>query len=85
MAPVTGTRVQLMKWGNSQGVRLPKAVLEQAHIKEGDELIVHVEEGRIALEPAEVIPTLAQLTSRITRRNRHKAGDWGKPMGSEVW
>jgi antitoxin MazE len=86
MAPATGTRVQLMKWGNSQGVRLPKAVLEQAHIKEGDELVVRVDEhGRIALELAQVIPTLAQLISRITPENLHKEQDWGKPVGNEVW
>ena len=31
-------RVQLVKWGNSQAVRIPKTVLEQAHMREGDEL-----------------------------------------------
>ena len=41
-------RVQVVKWGNSQAVRLPKAVLEQAHVQEGDELTVRVEGGRIA-------------------------------------
>ncbi|HUJ96437.1 MAG TPA: AbrB/MazE/SpoVT family DNA-binding domain-containing protein [Terriglobales bacterium] len=80
-----GSRIQVTKWGNSQGVRLPKAVLEQAQVKEGDELIVRVEDGRIALEPAQTIPTLTQLVSRITPKNRHKAEDWGKPQGNEVW
>jgi antitoxin MazE len=31
-------RAQLVKWGNSQAVRIPKTVIEQARLQEGDEL-----------------------------------------------
>jgi antitoxin MazE len=85
MAPSTGTRVQVVKWGNSQAVRLPRAVLEQAHMREGDELTVRVEDGRIALEPATPVLTLKQLIAGITPKNLHKEQDWGKPVGNEAW
>ncbi len=41
-------KVQLVKWGNSHAVRIPKTVLDQVAIREGDELEIRVEEGRIA-------------------------------------
>lgn len=79
------SRVQLVKWGNSHAVRLPKAVLQKAEIREGDELEVRVEKGRIALQPAAPRPTLSDLVARITPKNLHHELDWGKPIGREVW
>jgi antitoxin MazE len=78
-------KVQLVKWGNSHAVRLPKSVLQQAEIREGDELEVRVEKGRIALQPATPKLTLDDLVARINSRNRHDEQDWGKPVGREVW
>ena len=78
-------RVQLVKWGNSHAVRIPKGILQAAEIREGDELEVVVEDGRIALEPANRKLTLANLVSHITPRNLHGEQDWGKPAGREVW
>ena len=79
------TRVQVVKWGNSQAVRLPKAVLRQADIREGDELMIRVEGHRIALEPATPEITLESLVAGITPQNRHSEQDWGRPAGNEVW
>jgi len=88
MAPISvavKARVQVVKWGNSQGVRLPKEVLRQARLEGGDELTVRVENGRIALEPAVPEITLEKLVAGITPRNRHREQDWGTPAGNEVW
>jgi antitoxin MazE len=85
MAPARASRVRVVKWGNSQAVRLPKAVLEEVHMREGDELTVRVEDGRIALEPATPAVTLEQLIAGITPQNLHKEQDWGKPVGNETW
>ena len=43
-------RSQLVKWGNSQAVRIPKTVIKQARLQEGDELEIQVLEGRITIE-----------------------------------
>jgi len=85
MSPSAPSRVQIVKWGNSQAVRLPKAVLRQADVHEGDELTVRVEGNRIALEPATPEITLESLVAAITPRNRHSEQDWGRPVGNEVW
>ena len=85
MTPATGAKVQLVKWGNSHAIRLPKPILEQAHLKEGDELAVQVEGERISIEKAAPSLTLEMLVSKITRENRHTVKDWGRPVGKEVW
>jgi antitoxin MazE len=79
------TRAQLVKWGNSQAVRIPKAVVEQARLREGDELKIHVQEGRITIESVSPKPTIESLVAGITRKNRHGEQDWSKAVGKEVW
>jgi antitoxin MazE len=78
-------KVQVVKWGNSHAVRLPRVVLEKAEMRNGDRLEVRVEKGRIALEPASPKLTLQDLVKRITAKNLHDEQDWGKPVGRELW
>ncbi len=85
MAPATAARVRVVKWGNSQAVRLPKEVLQQAHLQEGDELTIRAEAGRIALESTAIEITLKKLVEGITPQNRHSEQNWGKRVGNEVW
>jgi len=82
---MAGAKAQLVKWGNSQAVRIPKTILEQANLREGEELEIRVENGYIWLEPLSRQPTLEALVKKVTRENRHGEQDWGKPVGSEVW
>jgi antitoxin MazE len=48
-------KIALVQIGNSKGVRLPKAVLEQVGLTEAAELTV--ENGRIVLTPAKPVRT----------------------------
>ena len=79
--------VKVVKWGNSHAVRIPKIVLERVDIREGDELEIRVEDGRIALQPAAPKLRLRDLVARIKPENLHGEDerDWGKPVGREVW
>ncbi len=78
-------RSRIVKWGNSQAVRIPKKVLDQARLREGEELEIRVEAGRITLESLNSGLTLESLVAQITRENQHHELDWGKPVGREVW
>ena len=79
------SRAQLVKWGNSQAVRIPKAVVEQARLQEGDLLTIHVQEGRITIESVSPKPTIESLVAGITRKNRHPEQGWSEAIGKEVW
>jgi antitoxin MazE len=78
-------RVKVVRWGISQGVRLPKEILRQARLRVGDELTVGVENGRIARESTASEITLDKSVAGITPRNRHCEQEWGRPVGHEVW
>jgi antitoxin MazE len=43
------TKVQ--KWGNSQGLRFTKHILDEAQIEVGDEVEVLVQDGSIIVKP----------------------------------
>jgi antitoxin component of MazEF toxin-antitoxin module len=38
--------MQVAKWGNSLAIRLPAAVVEVLGLKEGDEIEIHVVDGK---------------------------------------
>jgi antitoxin MazE len=80
------TRVQ--KWGNSQGLRLAKQVLEDAHISVGDDVDVTIRDGTIIIAPIKRVRgkrSLQELVSRIPKNYEAGEIDWGKPIGREVW
>jgi antitoxin MazE len=84
LAP-TPIRTQIVAWGNSQALRVPRAMLEALRINEGDEVEMMVENGRLFVQPVNPKLTLESLVAAITPENRHSETDWGKPSGNEVW
>lgn len=81
---------KIQRWGNSQGLRVSKGVLEQAHIAVGDEVEVAAEGHRIVIRPrprARVRGTykLKALVARMPRDYRTQEEDWGRPVGRETW
>jgi antitoxin MazE len=78
------TRMQ--KWGNSYAVRLPKAVVQETGLKEGEALQVDVVNRHIRLRrPARRDYSLDELVSRINRSNLHEEVDFGAPAGREAF
>jgi antitoxin MazE len=78
-------KTQMVKWGNSLAVRIPKAVIVEAKLKEGDSLEIEAAaEGQLQLRRAAKIPTLSQLISQITPENRYAEIPAGREVGREV-
>jgi antitoxin MazE len=78
-------KTQMVKWGNSLAVRIPKVVVSEAKLKEGDALEIEAPaEGRIELHRLTKIPTLAQLVSQITPENRYAEISVGSELGKEI-
>lgn len=78
-------RTQVSKWGNSLGVRIPKAYAEEVGLSEGATVDVKVSGRKLVLEPARPEYGLEELIAAITPKNRHAAMDWGAPIGKETW
>jgi antitoxin MazE len=79
---------KVQQWGNSQGIRIPKALLEDARINVGDEVTVAAKNGTLIVTPARINRkkyNLKDLVAKIPKGSRSKETDWGKPVGNEVW
>jgi antitoxin MazE len=79
---------KIQKWGNSQGLRLPKRVLEDARISVGDDIDVTTRDGVIIIAPVRRVRgkrNLQELVSRIPKNYEIAEIDWGEPVGREVW
>jgi len=77
-------RAQMLKWGNSLAVRIPKSIADEARLRAGDPLEIEVSpEGAVHLHRQDKIPTLASLVSRITPENRYEEIETGPQLGKE--
>lgn len=79
---------RIQKWGNSQGVRITRAMLEQAGLAVGEEVDMVVDDGRILLTPLRRVRgghRLEDLVSRISGSAPAEEVDWGGPVGKEEW
>ena len=79
---------KIQKWGNSQGLRLAKNVLEDAHLGVGDEVDVTVRDGIIVIAPIRKIRgrySLEELVAKIPEDYHANEVDWGEPVGKEAW
>jgi antitoxin MazE len=77
-------KAQMVKWGNSLAVRIPKPAVEKARLKEGDVLEIEASaEGQIELRRVRKVPTLAQLVAQITPQNRYGEVSTGAERGKE--
>ncbi len=78
-------QAQVLKWGNSLAVRIPKPVADDAHLQVGDPLEIAVgADGVLQMHRIGEIPTLAQLVAQITPENRYSEISLGPEIGREA-
>jgi len=83
----------VVKWGNSHGIRLPKAFLKSIDIMENDPVDVTLDNEKIIIKKKEVKKRkrLEQRLFEFYGENfekivePQKEYDWGKPLGKEIW
>ena len=82
-------RVKVAKWGNSLGVRLPKAAADAIGIKSGTELDLTIENGEVRLRnrfktSAERLKEMLDEIDRLGPNCVSETIDWGPDRGSEI-
>ena len=79
-------RTKVVKWGNSLGLRIPKAIAEEVPVKEGSTVELLLEDGGLVIRLVESKPVvLKQLLAGVTTDNLHGEFDAGAAVGGEVW
>ncbi|MFH0908289.1 MAG: AbrB/MazE/SpoVT family DNA-binding domain-containing protein [bacterium] len=76
----------IQKWGNSLGLRIPKGVAEDAHVKEGTPVEIRLQGGRLVISPVKSRRyRLDDLLKSVTRHNLHHEVNTGDAVGKEAW
>ncbi|MDR2902906.1 MAG: AbrB/MazE/SpoVT family DNA-binding domain-containing protein [Clostridiales bacterium] len=76
----------IQKWGNSQGIRLPKVLLDDLDINEGEEVDLFVHRGTIVIKPSKKKrKTIQELFADYEGGYESQEMEWGEPVGEEIW
>ena len=74
---------QIVKWGNSLAIRIPKPVAEEAGLDEGDHVLIKAGDGQIKVHRADRVPTLKELVAQMSAENRYEETSTGRERGKE--
>ncbi len=79
-------QAQVKAWGNSQGIRISKDILQEANIAINDVLDVNVVNGMITLARPFRHKTLEERADEFEGKlNLDGEYDWGESVGREDW
>ena len=77
--------VQIAKWGNSQGIRLSRQMLEDAGMRPDEKVTILVEKGKITLVKEKRHRTLEERAEDFGGKlGPYTEFDWGEPVGREI-
>lgn len=79
------TTVAIQRWGNSQGIRLPKTLLDALDWRINEKLNVIFKEDKLILEQTKGRKKINDLFANFEGEYMPAEFDWGKPVGKEVW
>ena len=80
--------VTLQKWGNSQGIRIPKYLLNSLQWQQGERVILSIEGNKLLIEQAPIsrYKNIKELFQSFNSENYTPCEiNWGKPAGDELW
>jgi antitoxin MazE len=73
------------QWGNSIGVRIPRALAKKVGIGVDSTIEIDESDEGIVIKPVvKKEYSLIELVRGITRQNRHDEADFGHPVGKEL-
>lgn len=79
-----GEQVAVRPWGNSQGIRIPKNILEKLNINISDTLQIGIENDAIVLRKAFRHKTFEERMAEFDGKISICDFDWGEPAGKEL-
>lgn len=76
----------IQKWGNSQGLRIPKILLDTLNWTEGQPIEIILGENEIVLKSAKAKKkSIQELFADYQGHYQPSEINWGEPEGKEVW
>lgn len=81
-------KTTIQKWGNSQGIRIPKVILDTLKWRENEKVMILVQDSKLIIEKAEEEEkkkTIEELFENFEGEYEPIKIDWGTPKGDEIW
>ena len=91
----------IQKWGNSQGVRIPKVILDSVNWSENEKIVIIVDNGKLVIKIVIIVDNGKLVIEKAKEEHKRKnikelfkdykedytpvEIDWGKPEGDEIW
>lgn len=75
----------IQKWGNSQGIRIPKFLLETVQWDENEQIELSTIGNKIIIEKATPRKSIKELFNGYNEEYIPVEVDWGEPVGKEIW
>lgn len=75
----------IQKWGNSHGVRLPRALLDSVHWSVNEKISLEAQDGKLILARVQEKKGIEELFEGFEGEYKAEELDWGAPVGEEVW
>lgn len=76
--------VKIQKWGNSQGIRIPKNILDMMNWKDNDTVEISFQGDSLLIKPHKR-KTIDELFANYNGTYQSEEIDWGEPVGREIW
>ena len=77
-------QVVIRTWGNSQGIRIPKDILEKMQLKTSDILDISIENDAIVLRKQFRHKSFEERLAEYEGKISVTDFNWGKPKGREL-
>ena len=77
-------QVAIRAWGNSQGIRIPKDILNKLNLKSSDVLDILVKDDTIVLKKAFKHKSFEERLAEYNGKIEITEFDWGEPKGREM-
>lgn len=77
----------IQKWGNGQGIKIPKMILESVNWTENEEIIITVEDEKLVIQKAEnkKRKNIKELFKDYKGDYKSIEIDWRDLEGEEIW
>ncbi len=79
--------VTIKKWGNSQGIIIPKYILNDLNWKDNEEVDISTKSNQIIITKSikNKRKNIKELFAGFDGKYVKTEINWGKPVGKEVW
>ena len=79
------TITTIQKWGNSQGIRIHKFLLDAVQWDGNEKLMLIADKDKIIIEKVEPRKNIMELFADFDSEYVPVEMDWGQPVGEEIW